>query len=75
MHTISEYLISGNIWHPLLSGKAYLDPGSGSFILQLLIAGFVGFIFVVRTQWAKIKSMFKRSKTGQEAKQDLSDDE
>lgn len=33
---------------PLLNGDMYLDPGSGSFLLQLLIAGLVGAGFVVK---------------------------
>jgi hypothetical protein len=37
---------------------AYLDPGSGSFLLQLAIATIVGLAVVLRTQWAKIKKLF-----------------
>lgn len=35
---------------------AYLDPGSGSFIVQLIIASLVGISFVVKMFWAKIKT-------------------
>lgn len=38
---------------------AYLDPGSGSYLLQLLIAGLLGSLFVVRASWSKIKSFFR----------------
>lgn len=34
---------------------AYLDPGSGSFIIQLLIGGIVGLLLVIRTFWGRIK--------------------
>lgn len=40
---------------------AYLDPGSGSFILQLIIAGIVGAGFVLRGYWSKVVSFFKGS--------------
>lgn len=33
---------------------AYLDPGSGSFILQLIIAGAAGILFSMRGYWSKI---------------------
>jgi hypothetical protein len=45
----------------LLHGLAYLDPGSGSFILQILLASFLGALFVVRTYWQKILAFFRGS--------------
>lgn len=42
--------------------SAYLDPTSGSMILQGLIAAFVGVAAVGRLYWTKIKNLFK-SKT------------
>ncbi len=45
----------------LLRGQnAYLDPGSGSYLLQLLLAGLLGGLFVVRSSWDKIKDFFRR---------------
>jgi hypothetical protein len=38
--------------------SAYLDPGSGSMILQLLIAGFLGALFTIKTWWREIKAYF-----------------
>lgn len=40
--------------------RAYLDPGSGSFILQILIAAFVGGAFVIKAYWRKITSFVAR---------------
>ncbi|MEX0616486.1 MAG: hypothetical protein WD231_01575 [Candidatus Woykebacteria bacterium] len=37
---------------------AYLDPGSGSYILQILIATGVGALFAVKTFWLQIKDFF-----------------
>ena len=34
---------------------AYLDPGTGSYILQMLIAGILGGLFAIKTYWARIK--------------------
>ena len=49
-------------WRGWLSSSppAYLDPGSGSFLLQLLIAGIVGVLFLLRMYWGKVKSFFRR---------------
>jgi len=37
---------------------AYLDPGTGSYILQLVIAGILGGLFAVKMFWVKVKSFF-----------------
>jgi hypothetical protein len=39
---------------------AYLDPGTGSIILQSLVAGFMGAMFVIKLFWSKITGFFKR---------------
>ena len=41
----------------------YLDPGSGSYILQILLASLLGGFFVVKANWKRIKMMFKKDKT------------
>lgn len=38
---------------------AYLDPGSGSFIIQLLVAALFGALFLVKLYWGKIKTFFQ----------------
>lgn len=48
-----SFLVTSNIM--------YLDPGSGSFILQLIIASLVGIMFSLRGFWAKLAGMFKKS--------------
>jgi hypothetical protein len=49
-----------------ISKPAYLDPGSGSILLQLLLAGLLGLLVVLRTSWSKIKSFFTRSNNTEE---------
>lgn len=39
---------------------SYLDPGSGSYLLQLLIASVLGAAFAVRLYWTRIKAFFTR---------------
>jgi len=36
----------------------YLDPGSGSFIIQILIAVLLGLGVALRASWGKIKGWF-----------------
>lgn len=43
----------------LLSPALYLDPGSGSYLIQLLLAAVLGGAFVVKMYWQKIKGFFK----------------
>ena len=42
----------------LESAWAYLDPGTGSLILQGLIAGIAGALITVRLYWYKMKIFF-----------------
>jgi hypothetical protein len=44
----------------LANGKMYLDPGSGSFLLQILIASIAGAGIFIVTYWRKVKSFFAR---------------
>ena len=37
---------------------AYLDPGTGSMLLQGLIAGLAAFISVLSIYWQKVKTFF-----------------
>jgi len=40
------------------SAQAYLDPGSGSILIQLLIAFVTGAIFIIKLYWQRIRSFF-----------------
>ena len=42
--------------------KAYLDPGSGGMLLQLVLAGIGGLLAVIRFQWSRIKLWFSQQK-------------
>lgn len=43
------------------SPMMYLDPGSGSFIIQLLIGAGAGILVTVGVFWERIKGFFGRS--------------
>ena len=46
---------------PLEVKVAYLDPGTGSLILQAIVAAFAGAVVAVSVYWQKIKAFFRRS--------------
>lgn len=52
----------------------YLDPGSGSFLIQLLIAGLAGIGIAIGASWTKIKRLFSK-KTDNPAPLSEDDDE
>ena len=40
----------------------YVDPGSGSYLVQILIAAVLGVAFYFKAGWNYIKSFFRRNK-------------
>jgi hypothetical protein len=46
---------------------AYLDPGTGSMVLQLLIGGLLGGAFVIKHQWKRITNFFSKNKDATES--------
>ena len=39
---------------------AYIDPGTGSYVFQIIIAAFVALSFAVKVYWIKIKKLVGR---------------
>lgn len=42
---------------------AYIDPGSGSFFVQMLLAGLLGAGMAIKAYWHRIKAFFGGSKS------------
>jgi hypothetical protein len=40
----------------------YIDPGSGSYFLQVIIAAVLGAAFWIKMSWLRIKSFFSGNK-------------
>ena len=51
---------------------AYLDPGTGSYLIQMLIAAVVGVGFAVKLYWSRIKGWFNR---GEPEEAEVSEDD
>ena len=56
---------------PLFRPHEYLDPGSGSFLIQLLIGGLVAVGFGIRMFWTRIKALFTRKSPASDITNDL----
>lgn len=39
---------------------SYIDPGTGSYVFQIIIAAFVAVSFMVKIYWRKVKELFGR---------------
>ena len=50
----------------------YIDPGSGSYLVQMIIASVLAGMFYIKGIWWKIKSRFVKNKKSQS---DSDDDE
>ena len=48
------------------SAQAYIDPGSSSFIVQMLIGAAAGAGLAIATFWRRIIAFFRRNKSGGE---------
>lgn len=53
----------------------YLDPGSGSFLIQLLLAAGLGIGVAVKMYWTKIKGFFGGKKSNPNSTTDENDEE
>lgn len=40
----------------------YVDPGSGSYLVQMIIAGVLAVLFYFKNIWFKVKSFFTKIK-------------
>ena len=61
MDALNYHAVFHLTWLPdfLAKTTAYLDPGSGSFFLQLLLATLMGALFLVGAYWKKVKSFVR----------------
>ena len=56
-----------------LSPIAYLDPGTGAIIIQIIVGGVAGFFVFMKYQGRRVKGWFSRSKKSSEADADTTD--
>jgi hypothetical protein len=44
----------------LLTSLGYIDPGTGSFLLQILFAGVLGGLATLKFYWSRVRDFFTR---------------
>jgi hypothetical protein len=49
------------VWLSETRVDAYLDPGSGSMLVQLLLGGVAGAAVIMKLGWERFKDMFRSS--------------
>ena len=49
---------------------AYLDPGTGSMVLQFLVGGFLAIAIAAKIFWQRIVNLFKTGKKEDEGEKD-----
>jgi hypothetical protein len=59
--------------HMLFAPLPYLDPGSGSFIIQIAIAALLGLGVALRASWGKIKGLFGKKTKPEDEDTDADD--
>ena len=50
----------------MVSNLLYIDPGSGSYLVQMIIAAVLGGMFYIKTIWKRIKLFFTKNKNASE---------
>jgi hypothetical protein len=54
---------------------AYLDPGTGSFVLQMLLGGVAGAGLLIKVYWRKLQGVFARNSGAKTGAHDATYDE
>jgi hypothetical protein len=58
---LSAFLAAGFFfWINTKQAHAYIDIGSASFILQILVAGFFGSLFTLKIFWRRVTDRISR---------------
>ncbi|MEO6613212.1 MAG: hypothetical protein ABIT05_15105 [Chitinophagaceae bacterium] len=50
----------------MMNWLLYIDPGSGSYFLQVIIAALVGAAFWIKMSWHRVKAFFRDNKIKKE---------
>lgn len=61
MKKASVVLVVYFVWMSQTQVDAYLDPGSGSMLVQLLLGGVAGAAVIMKLGWERFKDIFRSS--------------
>ena len=54
------FALSFSVW--VDDAQAYIDPGTGSMVIQSLVAAIAGGVFLIKTYWHKLRRFFSQKK-------------
>ncbi len=55
------------------SAHAYIDPGTGSYVLQIVIAGIAAGAFAIKMFWRRIRALFSGNRAQEDSDQELNE--
>lgn len=55
-------IVCALVWMIPSTASAYLDPGSGSMLLGLILGGLAGLVVLIKILWARIMGRMSRWK-------------
>jgi hypothetical protein len=50
--------------------RAYIDPGTGGYVVQLLVGGVAGALVVIKLYWSKLAGILRRQREQDDADND-----
>ncbi len=54
---VKALLVTGlGLWFVAPRAHAYIDPGIGSYLLQVVLGVFVGGMFLIKSYWHKLRA-------------------
>ncbi len=53
---------------------AYIDTSTGSYIIQILLAGLMGIMLTLKVFWRQVKAYFSKDKTKSDKSSDIPED-
>lgn len=59
MRGLAVWVVIGYFAFGVADARAYLDPGTGSMILQAVIGAVAGALIVIKLYWYKLVNFFK----------------
>ena len=57
--SVLDLVVFNVLSDPLMSLFGYLDPGAGSMLLQVIIAGFFSIVVMLRVYWQAVVDFFR----------------
>ncbi|MEE2665216.1 MAG: hypothetical protein VX681_13955 [Myxococcota bacterium] len=72
---VAGFALAASAESEMRSVPAYIDPGTGSFLVQALVAAVAGIAVTSRIYWTKIKGFLGLATEGNEGEESSRDDD